>query len=105
MNTLFLSIVVGLIIGIIDIIPMIVQKLPRYSIIAAFLFFFFISIIIFHIDLLYIVWWLEGALISIAMISPVLIHVGATDKKPIPIIIVNTIILGTLIGVAKYYLI
>ena len=105
MNTLLLSIVVGLIIGIIDIIPMIVQKLPRYSIIAAFLFFFFISIIIFHINIPYIAWWLEGALISIAMMSPVLIHVGATDKKPIPIITVNTIILGTLISVAKYFLI
>lgn len=105
MNTLLLSILVGLIIGIIDIIPMIIQKLPRYSIIAAFLFFFFISIILFHTDIPYIPWWLEGALISIAMMSPVLIHVGVTDKKPTPIIVINTIILGTLISVAKYYLI
>lgn len=104
MNTLLISIIVGLIIGIVDIIPMIIQKLPRYSTIAAFLFFFFISIIIFHIDIPYIPWWLEGATISIAMMSPILIHVAATDKKPIPIIITNTLILGTLISIAKYYL-
>lgn len=105
MNTLLLSIIVGLVIGLIDIIPMIVQKLPRYSITAAFLFFFFISIILFHTDIPYIPWWLEGALVSIAMMSPILIHVWATDKKPIPIITVNTLVLGTLISVAKYYLI
>ena len=104
MNTLLISVIVGLVIGIIDIIPMIVQKLPRYSIIAAFLFFFFISIIIFHLDIPYLAWWLQGGIVSIAMMSPVLIHVGATDKKPILIIVINTIVLGTLIGVAKYFL-
>lgn len=96
MNTLILSAIIGLIIGIIDIIPMIIQKLPRYSTIAAFLFFFFITIVIFHTDIPYLSWWLEGGLISIAMMSPVLIHVGATDKKPLPIITINAIVLGTL---------
>jgi hypothetical protein len=32
-----------------------------------------------------------------------LIHVGATDKKPLPIITVNAIVLGTLIGLAGHY--
>lgn len=104
MNTLLLSIIIGLIAGTIDIIPMIIQKLPRYSTVAAFLFFFFISIIIFHSDIPYLAWWLQGGVISIAMMSPILIHVGATDRKPIPIIMANTIALGTLIGVAKYFL-
>ncbi|WP_236263979.1 hypothetical protein [Dysgonomonas sp. Marseille-P4677] len=81
MNALLLSAIIGLIVGIIDIIPMIIQKLPRYSTISAFLFYFFITIIIFHADIPYLSWWLEGALISIAMMSPVLIHVGPTDKK------------------------
>ena len=104
MNTLLLSIIIGLITGTIDIIPMIIQKLPRYSTVAAFLFFFFTSIIIFHSDIPYLAWWLQGGIISIAMMSPVLIHVGATDKKPILIITANTIVLGTLISVAKYFL-
>ncbi|PQL95957.1 hypothetical protein C4S76_00220 [Apibacter adventoris] len=104
MNTLLLSIIIGLIIGSIDVVPMIIQKLPRYSIVASFLFFLFISIIIFHSNIPYLVWWLQGAIISIAMMSPVLIHVGATDRKPILIIALNTIILGTLISIAKYFL-
>lgn len=105
METLLLSAFVGLIIGVIDIIPMIIQKLPRYSTVAAFLFFFFISILIFHIDFPYVTWWLQGGLISIAMMLPVLIHVAATDKKPVPIIAANALVLGTLISLAKYFLI
>lgn len=104
MNTLLLSIVIGLIAGIADIIPMIVQKLPRYSIVAAFLYFFFISIIIVNIDLPYIPWWMEGGLISFALMIPILIHVGATDKNPLPIIAINSVVLGTLIGITGYYL-
>lgn len=104
MNTLLLSAIIGLIIGIIDIVPMIIQKLPRHSTISAFLFYFFITIVIFHIDIPYLSWWLEGALISIAMMSPVLILIGATDKKPLPIITINAVVLGILISIAKYFL-
>lgn len=104
MSTLLLSVITGLVIGIIDVIPMILQRLPRYSTIAAFLFYFFISILIFHADIPYIPWWLQGGMISIAMMSPVLIHVGASDRKPLLIISVNALVLGTLIGVAKYLL-
>jgi hypothetical protein len=35
---------------------------------------------------------------------PVLIHVGHTNKKPLPIITANTIIIGTLIGIAGHFL-
>lgn len=104
MNSLLLSVIIGLVAGLIDIIPMILQKIPRYSIVAAFLFFFFISIVILHVDIPYIPWWLEGGLISLALMTPVLIHVGVTDKKPVPIITINTIVLGTLIAIAGHYL-
>lgn len=104
MSTLLIAITVGLIVGVVDIIPMIIQKLPKYSIIAAFLFFFFISIIIFHTNIYYIPWWLEGSIIAIAMMTPILIHIGVTDRKPLPIIALNTIILGAVISIAKYFL-
>lgn len=105
MNTLLLSLIVGLVAGAVDIAPMIIQKLAKHSIVAAFLFFFFISVIIFHSDIPYIPWWLQGGLISIAMMSPILIHVAATDKKPVPIITINTLVLGTIIGVLKHFLV
>jgi hypothetical protein len=83
---------------------MIIQKLPKHSTVASFVYFFFISIIIVNIDLQHIPWWLEGGLISFALMIPVLIHVGHTDKKPLPVIVVNTIIIGTLIGIARHFL-
>jgi hypothetical protein len=104
MDKLLLSVLIGIAAGIIDIIPMIIQKLPKYSTCASFIYFFFISVVIVNIDLPHVVWWLEGGLISLALMLPILIHVGATDKKPLPIITVNTIVLGTLIGIAGHFL-
>ncbi|MDR1259005.1 MAG: hypothetical protein LBK65_06995 [Tannerellaceae bacterium] len=104
MDILLLSVIIGIVAGAIDITPMIIQKLPKYSTIAAFVYFFFISVIIVNIDLPHIPWYLEGGLISIALMIPVLIHVGHTDKKPLPVITVNTVVIGTLIGIAGHFL-
>lgn len=103
MDKLLLSTIIGLVAGIVDIIPMILQKLPKYSTVSAFVYYFFISIIIVNIDLPHIPWWLEGGLISFALMIPMLIHVGYTDKKPVPIIAVNSIIIGTLVGITGHF--
>jgi len=104
MDKLLLSVIIGLVAGIVDIIPMMVQKLPRYSTVSAFIYYFFISIIIVNIDLPHIAWWLEGGFISFALMVPMLIHIGHTDKKPLPVITANSIIIGTLVGVAGHFL-
>jgi hypothetical protein len=104
MDKLLLSAIIGLAAGIVVVIPMIVQKLPKYSTTASFFYYFFISIIIVNIDLPYLPWWLQGGLISFVMMIPILIHVGHTDKKPVPIITVNSIVIGTLIGIAGHFL-
>ncbi len=104
MDELLLSVIIGLAAGVVDVIPMIAQKLPRYSTIAAFFHYFFISIIIVNIDLPHIPWWLEGGLISFALMIPMLIHVGHEDKKPLPIIAANSVIIGTLVGIAGHFL-
>ncbi|MDR2938307.1 MAG: hypothetical protein LBU92_05150 [Prevotellaceae bacterium] len=103
MDKLLLSVLIGLAAGVVDIIPMLVQKLPKYSTVAAFFQYFFASIVIVNIDLPHVIWWLEGGLISLALMLPMLIHVGHTDKKPLPIITANSIIIGTLVGVAGHY--
>jgi formate-dependent nitrite reductase membrane component NrfD len=62
-------------------------------------------VIIVNIDLPHVVWWLEGGMISLTLMIPVLIHVGATDKKPLPVITVNAVVFGTLIEIAGHFLI
>jgi len=95
---------IGIVAGVIDIIPMILQKLEKRATISAFLQYFFVSIVIVNIDLPGIVWWVQGGLVSLALAIPVIIIVSGNDRKTIPIISSMAIILGTLIGIAGHYL-
>jgi hypothetical protein len=97
--------VIGVVAGAIDIIPMIIQKLDKRATISAFLQYFFVSIVIINIDLPGIAWWLQGGLISLALVLPIVIVVSVDDKKAVPIIATMSVILGTLIGVAGHYLV
>ena len=104
MKILFISMVIGVAAGVIDIIPMIIQKLNKRATISAFLQYFFISIIIVNINLPGFIWWLQGGVISLALSLPVIIIVSGNDKKAIPVIISMSIILGTLIGIAGRFI-
>jgi hypothetical protein len=105
MDTLLLSVIIGIVAGVIDIIPMVIQKLDKRATISAFLQYFFVSIIIVNIDLPHIAWWLQGGLISVALALPVVCIVSMQDRKAVPIILSMAAILCTMISVAKYFLI
>ena len=102
MDKLSLSILLGLVIGIVDIIPMILKKLPRYSTVSAFIHFFVATIVIVNINIPQLPWWLAGGVIGLALMLPMIIHVAHTDRKPIPIITMNAIVLGTVAKVVSY---
>ncbi|KAA6302198.1 MAG: hypothetical protein EZS26_001558 [Candidatus Ordinivivax streblomastigis] len=104
MDTLLLSVIIGVVAGGIDITPMVVQKMDKKSTISAFLQYLFVSIVIVNIDLPHIAWWLEGALISFTLALPIVVLISATDKKAAPIILGTSVILGTLIGIAGHLL-
>lgn len=104
MDTLLLSVLIGVVAGIVDVVPMIVQKLDKRANISAFLQYFFASIIIVNIDLPHIAWWLEGGLISVSLALPIVFLVSKEDKKALPIILTMAAILGTLIGIAGHFL-
>ncbi len=104
MSPLLLSMLIGIVVGVIDIIPMVVQKLEKRAIASAFLQYFFLSIIIVNIDLPGIAWWLQGGIISLALSLPVVIIISANDKKAIPIITSMAVVLGTVISIAGHYL-
>ena len=56
------------------------------------------------IDIPHIPWWLEGGVVGLALTIPMLIQVGHSDKKSLPIITFNAILLGTLVGLAGHYI-
>jgi len=103
MKTLWVSMAIGLVAGLIDIAPMVAQKMDHRAIYSAFLQYFFVSIIIVNIDLPGIVWWLQGSLIALALAVPIIIIVSVSDKKAIPIIAAMSVVLGACIGLAGYF--
>lgn len=104
MNIILLSVLIGIVVGAIDALPMILKKLPKRAIVSAFLQYLFVSVIIINIDLPNVVWWIEGGLIALMMAIPIIIIIAETDKKSAPIILANAVVLGTLIALAGHFL-
>jgi hypothetical protein len=104
MHTILISIAIGIAAGLLDILPMILQKQDKRAIISAFLQYFFVAIIIVNIDLFGLVWWIKGGLIALALALPVVVIVAEKDKKAAPIICGMAVVLGTLISVAGHIL-
>lgn len=97
--------IIGIFFGMIDIIPMILQKLPKRANISAFMQYFFVSIVISFIDLPGIIWWLEGSIVAFCLAIPIIIIASENDKKSIVIIGSMSIILGAFISIANHLLI
>jgi hypothetical protein len=99
MNNILIALLIGLIAGIIDVIPMIIQKLDRTSCISAFIHYFVLGFIIPFVN-----WdltpWLKGMIISLLISVPVMIIVFSKDKKAILPMIIFALILGAGIGIA-----
>lgn len=102
MNQFWLSLVTGVIAGGVDVIPMFLKKLPKASCLSAFIQYVVVSIVIFHITLPCLPWWFMGCVVSLAMALPVLVLVADKERKSLPVIALNALILGFLIAMVKY---
>lgn len=99
-----LSLAVGAAAGILDIIPMIFQKLSARSCLSAFFIYFFAAIIVFHSNLPYLPWWADGIAVALMLIIPVLFTFAGKERKSIPVVLFNTLLFGFLISAAEHYL-
>lgn len=99
MHNITTALFIGLIAGLVDVIPMIIQKLDKTSCISAFIHYFALGTIIPFVD-----WdiepWFKGMIISVIMSLPVMIVVYSKDKKAIAPMIIFALILGAGIGIA-----
>lgn len=100
MKIIMLTLLVGLVAGLFDCLPMIKMKMDKHSILSAFTFYFIMPFIIFNLNLPIIPWWIKGGLIALLLALPVMIIVVKEDKKAIVPMIINAIVIGTLISVA-----
>lgn len=104
MDHLTLSLCVGAVAGTLDVIPMIPQRLPFRSCLSAFLVYLFAGVIIFHSDLPYLPWWGDGMAVALMMALPVAATFTGKDRKAVPLVLLNALLLGFLISVAERYL-
>ncbi len=99
MNNFFIAVIIGIVAGLIDAVPMIVQKLDRSACVSAFMHYFVLGLIIPFVN-----WgiplWVSGIFISLMTAVPVMIIVYPKDKKAIVPMIVFSLILGAGIGFA-----
>ena len=99
MNSFLIAIVIGLVAGLIDVIPMIIMKLEKVANISAFVHYFVLGLIIPFVS-----WdiepWFKGIIISFLSALPVMIIVYPKDKKAIVPMIIFAVILGAGIGFA-----
>lgn len=102
MRNIVITIVIGLSAGVIDILPMMKMKQDKNSIASAFIFYFLVPFIVYSSNLFDMIWWLEGAVITLALAVPILLIVIKTEKKAGLPIIINAFVLGTLIGIAGH---
>jgi len=99
MNKIILGILLGCIAGIIDVIPMILQKLTWDANISAFCLWVVAGLMI-STSTLQLPAVLKGILISFLILLPSLILIAWKDTKSIIPILIMTVILGSLLGLS-----
>ncbi len=105
MKNVALSFLLGACAGIIDIIPMIIQKLDKSATISAFVQWVVLGFIITHIHIPGVEGWLKGLTTSVLAVLPIVALVYFSDPKALIPIFIMTIILGSLVGwISSVYL-
>lgn len=99
MNNLLIAVFIGIVAGLIDVIPMIIMKLDKVANISAFTHYFVLGLIIPFVN-----WglapWISGVIISVLTAIPIMIIVYPKDRKSIIPMTVFAILLGAGIGLA-----
>ena len=99
----FLTLLIGIVAGVIDILPMIKMKVDKYSCLSAFVYYLIVPFVIFGINWLGNLWWLRGGVVAILMAIPVIILVAKEDKKSPIAMTIMSIVLGTIIGLVGHF--
>lgn len=99
MNEILIALIIGIIAGIIDVIPMIIQKMDKYANLSAFSHWVVLGLIIPFVS-----WdispWLKGLIIAEISAIPILLIVAIKDKKAIIPITIMSAILGIAVAIA-----
>ena len=97
MHGIYAALAIGIVAGIIDVLPMLLQKMPARANASAFVHWVALGVVI-----PYVHWgiapWLKGALIALLFAIPILLIVTETDKKAFIPIAAMSLLLGAGVG-------
>ncbi len=99
-----LTLLIGIIAGVIDVLPMIKMKVDKYSCLSAFAYYVILPFVIFGVNWFGDLWWLRGGFVAILMAVPTIVLVTKEDKKSPIMMAVMSIVLGSIIGVVGHLL-
>ena len=97
MRKIFICLVIGIIAGIVDLVPMLIMELDWRACASAFIQWIMLGVFINYIDFK-IISWLKGLIIAEVSIIPILFIVSNDGLYQIVPIIIMTAILGSLVG-------
>lgn len=100
MNDILVALAIGIVAGIIDIVPMIIQKLDKYSCISAFCHWVILGLVIPFVDW-NIASWLKGLLLGEMLAIPLMIIVSKNDKRSLLPMALFSALLGIGVAVAS----
>lgn len=99
MKNVFIALIIGLSAAIIDVVPMIIQRIDKSACISAFVQWIVLGLIIPYVN-----WdmqpWLKGLIIAELVALPIMILVFVKEPKSVIPIIVFSAILGIAVGLA-----
>jgi hypothetical protein len=97
MKNIFIVLIIGISAGIIDVVPMIIQRIDKTACISAFIQWIVLGLIIPYVN-----WdmqpWLKGLIIAELAALPIMVLVFAKEPKSIIPIIIFSAILGIAVG-------
>ena len=98
MKNIIITLVIGLSAALIDVIPMIIQRLDKYACISAFIQWLVLGFIIPYVN-----WdmqpWLKGLIIGELAALPIMVLVFAKEPKSVIPIVIFSAVLGMAIGI------
>jgi hypothetical protein len=104
MKDIFIALAIGALAGTIDIIPMIFQKINKYSIVAVFCQWVFLGLVIPFVD-----WdiqvWAKGLILGLLGMTPIMILALFRNKKAAPSILLFGALLGMVVAVVADFFI
>ena len=104
MREFLLTLLIGMVAGAIDVLPMVKMKLDRYSIASAVVFYLLLPFVIFNLTLFDTLWWAKGGIVALGLALPLVLVVAKEDKQSVPPMLVMSTVLGTLIGIAGHFM-